>query len=716
MATYKFTLSTPDISQVIGADQVRNWSDIKPSYVVNDKYRGILREFTSTFEFVGDARRSIIRAFDKHGYDVDIFLTIDAGNDNGDNESYKQVAYRLRADIQNIEIGALFVSLNFIDSGFVANIMNREDMEINIELPDVDGNIQSVDGETVEAVDRLLWTATMHDRRLIFNSKYSRKETTITLDQSAEDMGASKSISFPADAKFFSGSAQETIPLMITDYVDIDDMPLTAIIPQVEFAEIGTIKIETKASFEFIQTSGATAFAIDYFVEIFNRYSLQRQADEGVLGETIREFERGTVSSFTGNRFINVDINYETDYELREGDSLCFMVVLLKRYQPTVWYCDTTVFKNNIQITSVSSALSSEADLILPHELFTQLLQKYTGQQVPFYSEFFGRTDLGYAENGPGAGTAIATGKMIRGFPYGENDNDTQTFVNTSFEKAFEAFNKIYNLAATVEMIGNERRIRIEPMNYFRNFEVIAELGENFNEVVRTIDTGKIYSDIQCGYKNMEYEELNGLYIFAGELGFSTPLNTEAESLNLVNEFISGGIPIELTRRRQYIDDPSKDYRFDENIFFVDCLIIEEGGSFAGNLFLWPKVNDGYDSVEGIFEPTRAYNLDLSPKRCFYNWQEEIKAGLSFKANQSLKYIKGPKNANLVSQKTGENEIVESGDVLISSLNNAKFIPEIFQISEAPFTMEQWDDTKNNRNGIISFIHKGVKIYCFIIS
>src|SRR6056297_2550877 len=148
MATYRFTLTTPDASQTFGADKIRNWQDIKPAYVVNDTYRGIFREFTSTFEFVSNVRRSIIRAFDKYGYDVEIFLSIYAGNDNGERLSYKEVAYRLKADIQDIEIGDLFVSLNFMDSGFVADIMNREDLEVNLELPD-SGFITSIDGDQV---------------------------------------------------------------------------------------------------------------------------------------------------------------------------------------------------------------------------------------------------------------------------------------------------------------------------------------------------------------------------------------------------------------------------------------------------------------------------------------------------------------------------------------------------------------------------------------
>lgn len=706
MATYRFTLTTPDGSQTFGADKIRNWQDIKPSYVVNDTYRGIFREFTSTFEFVGDVRRSIIRAFDRYGYDVEIFLSIYAGNDNGERMSYKEIAYRLKADIQDIEIGDLFVALNFLDSGFVADIMNREDVEVNLELPD-SGFITSIDGKQVPAVDKLLWNTRLHDRRLIYKSMANNELTEFSHNQ--ELLLSYITFPFPISWNYKSDPAlQNIIPVNSTSPIYGEDYAFSFLLNS-ESAK--TINLSIYFDFDYLCNSGTVRWKVKLGKRNSDNTSVDiiyERASKGYYSES--DWEDMTTSEHSAS------FEYDGAIELEEGESL--YLIFDGQTTSSSLPDGYTINTRNLHIEATSLELypPTNADLILPHELFTQLLQYYTGKETPFYSEFFGRTDLGYDENGPGAGVAVATGKMIRGFPYGENNGDTQTFLNTSFEKAFQAYNRIFNLAATIEVIGNERRLRIEPMSYFRNFEVVADLGNNIREITRKIDVSKIYSDIQFGYQDREYEELNGLFSFNGEMGLSTPLRTESETLEIVNEWRADDIGIEITRRQQYEDDPSKDYRSDDDIFFIDCKILEEGGSFAGNLFILPKRNENYDSVEGIFEPERAYNLDLSPKRCMYNWQEEIKAGLTFKANQKLKYIKGPKNANLISQKTGDIEIIEASDVLISTLKNSKFIPEIIQIAEAPLTQEQWDDIKNNRYGVIAFENKGVKLYGFIIS
>lgn len=721
MATYKFTLTTPDGAVNFGSDKIENWSDITPAYVVNDKYRGIFREFTSTFNFVSDIRAIIIKAFDKYGYDVDIFLSIYAGNDNAERMSYKQIAYQLRADIQKIEITDLAVSLNFVDSGFVANIMNREDVEVNLELPD-SGFIQSIDGDSVRAVDKLLWNTRMHDRRLIHLSAYEKNDFSGVLEQ-LEDMGPSKTIAIPLDAKYSSQGANLTVPFLITDYADYNDAELFSIIPNTEYP--GRINISGKAKGQFyFPVVAESNGAFDWILSIDIAYSKEKQDELNLFGESVKNLIRSSDEGYapisTGviyqrNEYINFEVEFDETLDLDEGDSLMFGLQILKRYQPTTWKCQTTIDFAEVEIEQKTEFFPTKADLILPHELFTQILQYYTGQQTPFYSEFFGRPDLGYEGYGPGSGVAVATGKMIRGFPYGEGD-DTQTYLNTSFEKAFEAYNKIFNLAATIEIIGNEQRLRIEPMSYFRNFEVVADLSDNLKDVSRKIATKKLYSDIEIGYKDREYEELNGLFSFNGEMGLSTPLNTDAETLNLINDWRADDIGIEITRRQQYENDPSKDYRSDDHIFFVDCRVQE--GFVNGNLTIKfvPKTNNSYDYVNGIFEPERAYNLDLSPKRCFYNWQDEIKAGLTFKPDKSLKFIKGPKNAKLVSKKTGGMEIIEAADVEISTLKNPTFIPEIFMIAEAPLTIEEWENIKLNRYGVIAFKHKGVRLYGYILS
>lgn len=704
MATYKFTLTTEDGTITFGADKVSNWSDIKPSLVVNDTYRGVFREFTNTFNFIGEPRTQIIKAIDTYGYDTEIYLTIDVGDDNGSRQSYKTIAYMLKAETQDIEINNLDVALNFVDSGFVGKVMNREDVAVNLDAT------ESLDGETITVPEKLLWDVELHDRMLTFNSKYTQDDYSGTYQQS-DDMGSQLFFPFPVTADYNTGDSPSALILTLEDYSNLQQTPLLAVIDKSTYGANGTIKINTKGTVKFTQRSGSEPYLMEYVVVLMLLYSEERRAEEGRWAEPIQEFDTGLISSFDGTDTINIDISGEYGFSLQEGDSLLFGVTLLKRYAVTTFNMSLEMDYNNVFISVISSFPSTTAKAMLPHELFTQLLRIYTGKETPFYSEFFGRKDLGYSQDGEGAYLAIMTGKMIRGFPWGapEDEDDPRTVINTSFKDAFEALSAIYNLGATIEDIGNDRRLRIEPMDYFRQMNVVADIGDILSEPSRQIAQDYMFNNVKVGYENQEYEELNGLYAYNGEFGFSVPFQGDGDTLDIVSKWRADDLGIELTRRQQYSNDPTIDYRSDDDIFVIDCK--KHGDNL--NAFI---VNNEFSLIEGIFEPERAYNLKISPKRNFYRWQEEIKACVLFKPDSDIKYIKGPNNPSLKTQISGENEIDEDADVEVSALKNPKFLPEILMISEAPLTLEQWENIKTNKTGVIKFTHRGVTLFGYIRS
>ena len=82
MASYKFTLRHPDGVDIFGTEYVSNWADIATSLTEHDVYKGVLREFSNTFEFNGYIRNRIVSMLDIYGYDVAIYLSIEKGNDN----------------------------------------------------------------------------------------------------------------------------------------------------------------------------------------------------------------------------------------------------------------------------------------------------------------------------------------------------------------------------------------------------------------------------------------------------------------------------------------------------------------------------------------------------------------------------------------------------------------------------------------------------------
>ena len=168
MASYKFTLRHPDGVDIFGTEYVSNWADIATSLTEHDVYKGVLREFSNTFEFNGYIRNRIVSMLDIYGYDVAIYLSIEKGNDNKEQWSFVQWSDELKADIQSIDIDELTCKLDFADNEFTAKIMARHDTKVNLDVT------ESIDGVNIGGL--AYSDIKLHDRKLIFNSELEYPE------------------------------------------------------------------------------------------------------------------------------------------------------------------------------------------------------------------------------------------------------------------------------------------------------------------------------------------------------------------------------------------------------------------------------------------------------------------------------------------------------------------------------------------------------------
>ena len=161
MASYKLTLRHPDGVDIFGTEYVSNWADISTSLTEHDVYKGVLREFSNTFEFNGYIRNRIVSMLDIYGYDVAIYLSIEKGNDNKEQWSFVQWSDELKADIQSIDIDELTCKIDFADNEFTAKLMARHDTKVNLDVT------ESIDGDNIGGL--AYSDIKLHDRKLIFN-------------------------------------------------------------------------------------------------------------------------------------------------------------------------------------------------------------------------------------------------------------------------------------------------------------------------------------------------------------------------------------------------------------------------------------------------------------------------------------------------------------------------------------------------------------------
>ena len=711
MATFRYTLRTPDTVVKFGTESVSNWQDVKPSIVKNETYRGVFQTMTSTIEFTGNIRDLIIRTIDQHGYDAPLYLTVEVGNNNRERSSFRvyEGMENMKAELSDIDIQELNLSLNFVESGFVADLLNRQDVKVNLDVT------ETIDGEPLPPYTDLLKNLWCHDRKMIYNSKFEKQGDSFVVWQRTGIGGGGAALSLPSTIVYRSGDDIQSVPPVITS-LDPEDRGLYTFLHNSDYSGVINVGGHVKGVYYFpppgspdLEHGWGLTGSFRWQLDLAVRFAEVR--DGSKIGRTIKTLATGSDITVNNSRAI-FDAEFYESFEIQEGDSVGIVFFILNNIgDPVSFEAHITTEIVDIRANFLGDFAETIAKCIRPHELFERLIYIITGEANAFYSDYFGRTELGYEQDGEGCNIVTLNGLMLRNFP------SDKTKYNTSFKEAFEAYSKERNLVGSIEIINNRKVFRIEPYSTTYRQKVALKLGA-VSEVSRSIDYEKIFTEIKVGSKNQEYEEVNGLYSFNGEFTFATPLKTEASVLNLISPFRKDDIGIELTRRQQYELDPTKDYRADKDIFMIDARFsytfpLRIPFPAPGGILI-SKRSEEFENVEGIYEPTRAYNLNLSPGRQLQYWGNIIASGLIQKSDKKLKFVEGAKNQELITKKPSESTLVESADILIQTLQKPLILPDIVMIAEAKMTFDDYQLLSASKTELVEFENKGISIFGYI--
>ena len=178
MPTFRFTHRDDDTTIVFGAEKVQSWDSIKIGLTRNDTFRGLMRKYSGSIEFVKSMRDRIIRLVDKTGIETKAYITIEVGNDNKETGSFVRMGDgELKADMTTLDITELSAKLDYVGSGFEEVLMNRIDNEheYNTHL--------SVDGDVIPTFGHETVDITLHDRVLELNGS---NDIYFNLDESED--------------------------------------------------------------------------------------------------------------------------------------------------------------------------------------------------------------------------------------------------------------------------------------------------------------------------------------------------------------------------------------------------------------------------------------------------------------------------------------------------------------------------------------------------
>lgn len=351
-----------------------------------------------------------------------------------------------------------------------------------------------------------------------------------------------------------------------------------------------------------------------------------------------------------------------------------------------------------LKITADTLHPDSTAQGYLLHDAIYGVLQRIGLGNTPFYSEFLGSTLTNcrtYAADGCGWAYGLFKGLQIRQYAL-----DDKPFF-TSFKQLWDGINPILNLCLYKDNINGVDVIRIEQKSDQFDQSSTSVDFNNISELPCEYDHQHIFKTIKTGYKQWQSENVSGIDDPQAKQERSTQLKYAGTDILLESEFIAASLAIETTRRS--VKEKSADHKFDDKIF-----IIALNDNDASPDSYYPELDENFDSVTGLLNSERRYNLTLTPMRNFLRWANVFNGCLFQYQNTSYKFGSGEGNYDMQSDYSCTNgrqcigiicdNLREGQDIALSPAYYGTlgylFIPEEFT-----FTTElEWEDFQTIRD------------------
>ncbi len=329
-------------------------------------------------------------------------------------------------------------------------------------------------------------------------------------------------------------------------------------------------------------------------------------------------------------------------YNLNAGDKVFFYGHFYFTGNSSSWKdieVAVVTYGGVINVTGQTFTVSTGADVFLIHESLDQGIAVITGNQNQLYSDFFGRTDIGYLADGCGSLNSVLNGFSARKF------NIALHPLQVSFQEQMQSLNAIFCLGMGYE--GGV--IRVEQRDYFYNDQEIIELGD-IGDYSEEVSKELVFATINIGYKKYleaSNAQTNGgsqlIDQFATQHQYATPIKSNPLTYDQLSDFVLSGDALEVTRRYQFADAPQDSTTYDDDTFMIAML--RDGMGYV------TERDSAFTTVTGLLDPSTAYNLRRTPHRNLLNHAKWLNGGLFYKGGGELiknTFVK--QNGDLVTQ------------------------------------------------------------------
>jgi hypothetical protein len=656
MSEYRFYLYHEDLGKWTKIPEPKGWDTMKRTRkrfgvetAIGSPWHGLFYDFTSKLSFIKSGKRILQNLFELYGIEQDILLKIE----KKDTRTHRfNVEYEGKINLSTYQNTTTDVIVNVEQTGFTQRIKNGNDIKVNIEAT------ETQDGKVMSAAPMI--TLPLHSKALI-------KEQLLVVDGE----GATRTL-YGGSNDVYGDKYFQVRYTALKSEIDISEIYSdgeSSLIP--EEYEKYNLKLD-----KF--NVGDTSFQFDYKVKIRARttgvigtdaieayfYVIHKRGD-AIVNTIIEELVPLTTFPFGtwfDSGFITLTVNYSAN-TIENDEIYYYFKVRHINGQPDTEQeviFDLTA-ENKVSTSVVSLTAPSDCQAMMIHEAMQRTVESLTGKTNSFYSEHFGRIDLGYDEDGAGSLRAITSVNKIRGI-----DKPLQCTLSGLITTAWA----LDAIGVGIEKVSGKERVRVEPLIFWYGTKPMMRL-DYILDIEKGVISELYFNQAEGGIDKWGNEQIANLDEPNSKKEWTIPITQIKQKIDLKSPYITGAYTIEFARRER--EQPTKDTKADEENVIIR--VLRDGENFV------PEKDESFSSVTGIISPETSYNLQDSPARCFRRHGRVLRSFLEKQRTQVIKFQAGEANNLMTSQLLTESApVVENADILISNLDKPIFLAERYTL------------------------------------
>ncbi|RPD50061.1 hypothetical protein DNI29_04490 [Hymenobacter sediminis] len=662
------------------------WDSLRYVLQRDEQYHGVTLEMSTDLTFVKKGADYLRTLYEGKGVEAVAHLSVYQHNPN---EFRADLAAYQRVDFTQYSSSARGVSVKLKEVGFTTKFLNRDSTDVELQRG------ESVEGVALPPLEPI--ELQMHSQVLTQQYQAPKKDSFI-----------------PTAGENYVMDGESRFQTILFGFGT----------PEVDEFNIGVM---ASGAFTVEKDSGTarphffTAAANGKFTLSFKLRSslLIEQGDDQPFPLKTPSFEKVDISYYmrvneeivaTLGSFSN-SVDKGQDYR-RTFDKDFTQVLDLKAGDKVYLYADLHVYDitpndpilgyysfkvtpkvlkgSELTIKASTTTEPTPAKGLLVYEAIERTLQSITDTPgAVLYSEYFGRPELGYKADGPGALTFITSGFALRGFPLADKP------LTCSFEDLYASLDAVECLGVGIEHRNGREVVRVENRRYFYQDTVVLTLGR-VADLRKACHPSLLYNQAQVGYTRWESGAPNGLAEFNGQRSYALPISQVSTSYNALSPYSAAGCLIEETRRQPYVSTQQKEGQADSNNFLIRLRRAPDGT-------LATERAEAFSLVEGTLAADSAYNLRITPARNLHRHGAWLRAGLLHREDRKLQRTATQGNDELSSQLNGEAEpIAERADVLVEDLPAPYVLAETYEFTWR-LTLSELAQLRRNPYGLIRF-------------